>query len=175
MSMLEQIIKVPKYVRCKISGRILFFKIQECLFSFRIPKECEISMKDSKIVFVYSKKVEEVKIRSIIQKIQVSVNGFLSPYMQTVILSGIGYECKLIEDKYISLDIGYCNRLEIRIPKSLRAKITENGQKISIYGTTKEQVNLFASKLSRIKKFDKYNGKGLYIQGKKPELKERKK
>lgn len=86
------------------------------------------------------------------------VNGVNKPFEKKLILEGIGYKSEVRGDKIV-FALGFSHPVEVAIPNTL--KVTAEKNVITISGSNKEEVGLFAANLRALKKPEPYKGKGM--------------
>jgi large subunit ribosomal protein L6 len=86
------------------------------------------------------------------------VNGVNKPFEKKLILEGIGYKSEVKGDKIV-FALGFSHPVEVMIPSTL--KVTAEKNVITIAGSNKEEVGMFAANLRALKKPEPYKGKGM--------------
>jgi large subunit ribosomal protein L6 len=86
------------------------------------------------------------------------VAGVNKPFEKKLILEGIGYKSEVKLDKIV-FALGFSHPVEVAIPSTL--KITAEKNVITVSGSNKEEVGLFAANLRALKKPEPYKGKGM--------------
>lgn len=91
-------------------------------------------------------------------------------YWQSIIkLVGIGYRTSL-NDGNIHLKIGYANDILVSIPTDVQVE-NPTPTSLVLRGIDRQKVTQFAAKIRSFKKPEPYKGKGIYVDGEKPQLK----
>ncbi len=86
------------------------------------------------------------------------VSGVNKPFEKKLILEGIGYKSEVRGDKIV-FALGFSHPVEVMIPTTL--KVTAEKNNITVSGSNKEEVGLFAANLRALKKPEPYKGKGM--------------
>lgn len=86
------------------------------------------------------------------------VSGVNKPFEKKLILEGIGYKSEVKGDKIV-FALGFSHPVEVMIPSTL--KVTAEKNAITVSGSNKEEVGLFAANLRALKKPEPYKGKGM--------------
>ena len=90
------------------------------------------------------------------------VSGVNKPFEKKLILEGIGYKSEVRGDKIV-FALGFSHPVEVSIPSGL--KVTAEKNNITVSGSDKELVGLFAANLRALKKPEPYKGKGMRYDG----------
>lgn len=106
-----------------------------------------------------------------------AVKGLQEPFKVIVNLEGVGYkgvisdkeimisEGSTVNCKILTLNVGFSHSIDVMIPSNVVVKM-ETLKKISITSNDKWACGEFAAILARQKRFNKYNGSGIVIEGK---------
>lgn len=86
------------------------------------------------------------------------VKGVNAPFQKKLILEGIGYKSEVKGDKIV-FALGFSHPVEVAIPSTL--KVTAEKNVITVSGSDKEEVGMFAANLRALKKPEPYKGKGM--------------
>jgi large subunit ribosomal protein L6 len=110
-----------------------------------------------------------------VRDLQNILSGMIVPFKTTIDIVGTGY--KVLYDKNLHLltfSLGYSHDVSVFVPKDIIVEIAQN--KILFSSSSKRALGYFSSYISqRLRKFDKFKGKGLTIAGKYMQRKELKK
>lgn len=159
-------------------------------YSVKIPKNINIYCNDNKIYFegkfgteVFDYSPFEIKIienkleiknisnknleycQTLITLIQQLIKGVLSGYKQQLKLIGIGFKCKVIENK-LELKLGFSHLIYKEIPNFLKVSCIKSNI-IVIKGTNPQKINEFISVLQHFKYPEPYKGKGIFLKNQK--------
>ncbi len=100
------------------------------------------------------------------------IQGLANGFKKTLNIVGVGYNAKL-QDKMITLQIGFCHPVEMDIPEGLEIEIP-NPTTIVVKGVDKQLVGQFAANIRRIRPPEPYKGKGIRYSDETVRRKERK-
>jgi large subunit ribosomal protein L6 len=104
--------------------------------------------------------------RTIINLINQAIRGVDSGYKFQLKLIGLGYTCKLIDDK-IEFKLGFSHLINKKIPSSLKVSCfntKKRKQTIIVQGSNKQKVMEFVSLLQNLKYPEPYKGKGIFLK-----------
>jgi len=90
------------------------------------------------------------------------IEGVSKGFSKNIIINGNGYKASIISGM-LQLSLGYSHDILIEIPSDIDVKCDKNI--ISISGSNKESVGLFASKVRSKRPTEPYKGKGLEYEG----------
>tara|TARA_Y100001970_G_C14199675_1_gene840366 strand:+ start:1163 stop:1720 length:558 start_codon:yes stop_codon:yes gene_type:complete len=93
-----------------------------------------------------------------------NVDGVVSGYTKVINLVGIGYRASL-SGKKLELSLGYSHNVSVDPVDGVDFQVPSQN-KIIISGIDKEKVGQQTVKISTLRKYDPYKGKGLLIEGK---------
>lgn len=116
-------------------------------------------------IYVYSK----TSYKRMIGEIEKSYRGVEKGYRMELEIKGLGYRMIKVKGE-MYLKMGYSHYIEYRIPKSVRVIGTRN--KIIIMGINEEEVRGIGKEITKLRKEDRYKGKGIVEKGKEKRLKE---
>lgn len=114
------------------------------------------------------------QINTLKTKIQKVIIGLEISYIQRLLLLGVGYRLEKQTDRLLSLKLGYSHTLFFVIPKEIDLFLSK--KKVIICKSLNfEALTLFISQLQKLRKFNKYKGKGFIKKNQIIKLKEGKK
>lgn len=90
------------------------------------------------------------------------VKGVNEPFVEKLILEGIGYKGEVAADT-LKMALGFSHPVNIKIPASI--KVTVEKGTFTFTGHDKEEVSQFASQIRSLKKPEPYKGKGFRYVG----------
>jgi large subunit ribosomal protein L6 len=90
------------------------------------------------------------------------IQGVNTPYVQKLIIEGIGYRGEVKGDKVV-FGLGFSHPVNVPIPQGIKVIIEKNV--ITISGIDKEQVGQFSAYVRSLKKPEPYKGKGIMYEG----------
>jgi len=161
-------------------------------YIIQFPENLKVYLKDSKIFFegnlgieyvsyspfsikiIEKNKLEISRIsfnnffyaRTVINLINQAIRGVDSGYKFELKLIGLGYTCKLINDK-IELKLGFSHLICKKIPSYLKVSCfntKKRKQTIIVQGSNKQKVMEFISLLQNLKYPEPYKGKGIFLK-----------
>ena len=97
--------------------------------------------------------------------IQNMITGVMNTYSKILCLEGIGFKF-LKNNNLLTINIGYTHPHKILIPDSLKMDL-HSPTKLQISGLNKEEVNLFADIIQKVRLPEPYKGKGILYEGQK--------
>jgi large subunit ribosomal protein L6 len=106
------------------------------------------------------------RTRTIINLINQAIRGVDSGYKFQLKLIGLGYTCKLIDDK-IEFKLGFSHLINKKIPSYLKVSCfntKKRKQTIIVQGSNKQKVMEFVSLLQNLKYPEPYKGKGIFLK-----------
>jgi large subunit ribosomal protein L6 len=161
-------------VKVTLKDNEAFFQGPKGELKLQLPKEIEIKIIKNTASF-YNRNVNK-KSRSLHGLTRMlfanAVYGVKNLWEKTLEIHGVGFRVKP-EGKDLVFQIGYSHPVIFKVPDSTTATI--KGNKILISGVDKQQVGEVAGAIRRIRKPDKYKGKGIRYQGEVIKLKPGKK
>lgn len=93
------------------------------------------------------------------KKFQNKLIGIKLPYLKRLILSGVGFRIEKQLNNLLQLRLGYSHFIYLMCPPQINFLFSK--KKILILKSNDlELLSLFVSQLKKLKKFDKYKGKG---------------
>jgi large subunit ribosomal protein L6 len=93
------------------------------------------------------------------QLISNMVVGVSEGYSRSLLINGVGFRAE-VNGKAITLNLGYSNPIEFRLPEGVEA-VAETPNKLTIRGIDKELVGKVASEIRKIRPPEPYKGKGV--------------
>lgn len=139
-----------------------------------LPKAIKIEIKDNQATFVNKNPSKKTKaMHGLIRMLFANaVYGVKNLWTKTLEIHGVGFRVKQ-EGQTLVFQIGYSHPVTFSVPPFLTT--TVKGNKIIIAGVDKQQVGEIAAAIKRIRKPDKYKGKGIRYEGEVIKLKPGKK
>jgi len=131
--------------------------------------EVEIAEKEVKI----KRLGEDKKIKALhgttARLLKNAIEGVSSGFSKTLEIVGTGYRGQM-EGSELVLFLGFSHPVRFSPPPGIKLEVQE-GNKIKVFGISKEEVGRIADKIKKIKKPDSYKGKGIRYLGEKLRLK----
>jgi len=161
---MEYVIKIPDNIEIYVEDQKIYFKgYYGTEFLNFSPFKLQILKNELKILNINSKTL--ILCQTFITLIQQSIKGVLVGYKKQLQLVGVGFRCKIINDK-LELKLGFSHLIYEKIPDNLKIECVKSN-KIVVKGTNKQQVNEFASFLQSLKFPEPYKGKGIFFKNQK--------
>lgn len=107
--------------------------------------------------------------------------GIDAPYINVLIVKGIGYQAELVEndikipiinikefkhERYLSLRVGHSYIIYLPLPEYLGIKILHKDRKIIVFGFDKNKVCNFSNYIYKLRPPSVYTGRGIRIKKK---------
>ncbi len=157
----KQPISVPAGVKVDLKGQQITVTGTKGNLKRTIVDEIEVVLEDS--VIKVNNRVESTKVnafrgltRSLINNM---VIGVTDGFKRTLVIEGVGYRAN-INSSTLTLNVGYSNPVEFKLPKEVTASV-EGNTKIILESIDKEILGLTASRIRQIRKPEPYKGKGI--------------
>ncbi|AQU89576.1 hypothetical protein [Candidatus Carsonella ruddii] len=131
----------------------------------KIPNDIILNVNNN-IIYLLSlsyKKQNEISFLKIIKNLLIGISNL---WQKTVFFSGIGYKI-YIKKNEIYLNLGFSNSKILIIPNYIIIEVSK--EKIILKSVYKDKMGIFVNKLLKIKKFNPYKKKGIFLE--KPILK----
>lgn len=129
-----------------------------------LPKEIKISLKENLAILenLHTTK-RTMALHGLFRMLLANaVYGVKNLWTKTLEIHGVGFRVKQ-EAENLVFQIGYSHPVTFAVPQPLIA--TVKGNKITIAGVDKQLVGEVAATIKRIRKPDKYKGKGIRYEG----------
>jgi len=157
----KQPISVPAGVKVDLKGQQITVTGTKGNLKRTIVDEIEVVLEDS--VIKVNNRVESTKVnafrgltRSLINNM---VIGVTDGFKRTLVIEGVGYRAN-INSSTLTLNVGYSNPVEFKLPKEVTASV-EGNTKMILESIDKEILGLTASRIRQIRKPEPYKGKGI--------------
>tara|TARA_B100001029_G_scaffold81711_1_gene67125 strand:+ start:9619 stop:10173 length:555 start_codon:yes stop_codon:yes gene_type:complete len=89
------------------------------------------------------------------------VHGVKEGYAKTLNIIGTGYKCEIKSKTELILNLGYSNPVKFNLPESITAEVEDKGTKLKISGADKELVGEISAQIRKLRKPERYKGKGI--------------
>ena len=155
---------IPDEVTITLEGNKALFKGPKGEANMLLPKEIKVEIKEKQVIFTNQKTDKPSKALHGLTRMLFAnyVQGVKELWQKGLEIHGVGYRAK-IEGTTISFQIGYSHPVNYEIPKDVN--ITLKGNKILVEGIDKQRVGEVGAIIKRIRKPDKYKGKGIRYAG----------
>nr|WVH37069.1 ribosomal protein L6 [Meteora sporadica]WVH37083.1 ribosomal protein L6 [Meteora sporadica] len=160
-------IYIPEGIKIFVQKNKLFLKGDLGGLSITLPGILKLKkVKNKLFIFVVKSAINNKNIErknSFISLIKSRIKGLYSLSYKNIFLNGIGYKAYIHNNK-LYLSLGYSHKFSLAIPKNMFV-ISNKPNVITIIGYNKENINLFASQIKKLRLPEPYKGKGIYYQG----------
>lgn len=165
---------IPEEVTITLDENKALFKGPKGEISMTIPKPIKVEIKDNAAIFTNQRTDKPSKaLHGLIRMLFANyANGVKELWQKGLEIHGVGYRAK-IEGNNIVFQVGYSHPVNFEIPSDVT--IALKGNKITVEGIDKQRVGEVAAMIKRIRKPDKYKGKGIRYAGEVLKLKPGKK
>ena len=132
--------------------------------SLKLPKAIKLEIKENQAHFTNPKPTKKSRaIHGLTRMLFANaVFGVKDLWEKTLEIHGVGFRVKQEADNLV-FQVGYSHPVNFKVPQGVIA--TVKGTKVTISGVDKQKVGEIAAAIKRIRKPDKYKGKGLRYQG----------
>jgi large subunit ribosomal protein L6 len=160
----KRIITLPANTELKISDNVVSVKGPLGELSKTFHPIIEIKVNGSEVTLLPKKMTLESRALwgTYASHISNMVSGVNTPFSKKLILEGIGYKSEVKGDRIV-FALGFSHPVEVMIPSTL--KVTAEKNAITVSGSNKEEVGLFAANIRALKKPEPYKGKGMRYDG----------
>ena len=154
-------ITIPDTVKVNYNNSQLVVEGKFGTLQTSIPETIGIEQMDS--VLKVSLKDETRTLRSLHGLYRTLINnmviGVSEQFQVTLILKGVGYRAA-VQDKEITLSLGYSHPVKIAIPETISVEVLQNTT-INLKSCDKEKLGLFAANIRAWRRPEPYKGKGI--------------
>ena len=138
-----------------------------------IPNDVQLDITDDKILVKRSSDINKVKAlhgltRSLINNM---IIGVTDGFEKALEIKGTGYKCDIKSKNELILNLGYSNPINFVLPDGIEAETENKGTLLKIKGINKEIVGEIAARIRKLRKPERYKGKGVRYQGEYVKLK----
>lgn len=139
-----------------------------------LPKKIKLTINENTATFVNTDPNKKTRALHGLTRMLFAnaVAGVKEPWSKTLEIHGVGFRVKQ-EGQNLVFQIGFSHPVTFAVPPQVTATI--KGNKITISGIDKQQVGEVAAAIKRLRKPDKYKGKGIRYEGEVIKLKPGKK
>lgn len=88
------------------------------------------------------------------------VKGVSEGFKKELLLVGVGYKAELKGDS-ITFTLGYSHQIDVKLPKGIKAQITDKNLRVILESCDKELIGRIASEMRALKVPEPYKGKGV--------------
>jgi large subunit ribosomal protein L6 len=156
----KKVITLPANTELKLEGSSMSVKGPLGTLSRELHPLIEVKLDGSTVTLAPKRETLETKALwgTYASHLINMVNGVNKPFEKKLILEGIGYKSEVKGDKIV-FALGFSHPVEVAIPGTL--KVTAEKNAITVSGSDKEEVGMFAANLRALKKPEPYKGKGM--------------
>lgn len=104
-------------------------------------------------------------LQTFVSLIQQTFRGVLTGYKEQLILIGVGYRCRIVNNE-LELKLGFSHLVNIPIPNFLNISCPKPN-KINIMGANKQKIGEFVYNLQNLRFPEPYKGKGIFKKNQK--------
>jgi len=156
-------IKLPEGVQANISEygiTVKGIKGEEFVASH---PDISFSIDDDNQILVTPIKKSEMwgTLRSLVNN---AVIGVSVGFKQELEIKGVGFKAQLLSDNVILFSLGYSHSIKFYANEDLNIEVNK-GVAIVITGNNKQILGQTVAEITRLRKFDPYKSKGIYIKG----------
>lgn len=160
-------IQIPNDVDIHSNGSELNVKGKFGTLQITIPASIEILQDENLLTVKLKEETRNFKalhglFRTLINNMIIGVS---QQFELTLVLKGVGYRAA-VDQKEITLNLGYSHPVKIEIPKTITAEVIQNTT-INLKSCDKELLGLFASKIRSWRRPEPYKGKGILYKNEK--------
>lgn len=123
--------------------------------------------KNNKILFDFS---SNAVINTYKKKIQNQLISFKIPFLIRLVLPGVGYRIEKQVNNILQIRLGYSHFIYLKLPDHINFFFSKK-KNLILSSYNLEELTLFVSQLKKLRKFDKYKGKGFLNKNQKVTLK----
>lgn len=126
-----------------------------------VPSQLSIQINDNVVLVNTTNNLKQTRalqglFRTLLQNM---IRGVHERFLIELQLKGVGYRCQITNNQLI-LSLGFSHPIELGIPHGIEVSV-ESNTNIKIFGSDKEKVGFFASKIRDFRPPEPYNGKGV--------------
>ena len=99
------------------------------------------------------------------------VIGVKEGFEKSLDIMGTGYKCDIKSKNELVLSLGYSNPINFSLPDSINAEVENKGTVLKISGVDKELVGEITARIRKLRKPERYKGKGVRYSGEVVKLK----
>jgi large subunit ribosomal protein L6 len=163
-------ISIPGGVKVELSGKTLKVTGAKGTLQLNVSPEVAVKVENNQVLVVNEdesvrfKKAMHGTTRALIFNM---IEGVTKGYQKDIQIFGTGYNVKEQGGKLL-LNVGYCNTVEVPIPKNVKVEIKTAATKgndtpalFSLTSTDKHALGQFATDVRRVRPPEPYQGKGI--------------
>lgn len=157
-------IKIPKKIDISINVNQIFIKgtFGEQTINY---SNLSFVISDNNLFISNTNSCSLDYFQTFISLIQQSFKGVLTGYKEQLILIGVGYRCRIVDNK-LELKLGFSHLINLSIPDFLKINCPKPN-KINIIGANKQKIGEFVYNLQNLRFPEPYKGKGIFKKNQK--------
>jgi len=160
-------IHVSSDVKATLSDRVLKISGPKGVLERRIPPGIQINISDG-LIFV-KRDSEDKRTKAFHGLTRTLINnmvvGVKDGFKKTLDIIGTGYKCDIKSKSELVLNLGYSNPVTFNLPDSITAEVENKGTQLTISGFDKELVGEISAQIRKLRKPERYKGKGIRYKG----------
>lgn len=106
---------------------------------------------------------------TIVRLVKNAVTGVTVGFKKVFLLKGLGYKC-VLSDNLLTLSLGYSSPVSYLLPENVKATVPKP-DKIELKSIDKELLGRCKDKITKLRKWTPYSGKGIIEEGERPYIK----
>ena len=160
-------------VQVVMDGNIVKVKGPKGSLERTIPEGITINIDSGKINVKRNSEEKRIKAfhgltRSLVNNM---VIGVKEGFEKSLDIMGTGYKCDIKSKNELVLSLGYSNPINFSLPDSINAEVENKGTVLKISGVDKELVGEITARIRKLRKPERYKGKGVRYSGEVVKLK----
>ncbi len=164
---------INKNLQVAFTDGLLQIKGPKGELSRAISSDLVLDISEEKILVKRETDISRVKAlhgltRSLINNMIIGVTEGFEKILE---IKGTGYKCDIKSKKELVLNLGYSNPINFSLPEGIEAETENKGTLLKIKGINKEIVGEVAARIRKLRKPERYKGKGVRYQGEYVKLK----
>lgn len=163
----KKAIAIPSHIQVSSAEQKLTFTCNNLQQNYQLPTFLSYKLENNNLS-LFPK--ENVKKMSMFWGLHASnlnniVTGLTTGFKATLSIVGVGYKAVLSKDKkFLTLSLGYSHDIRYKIPQDISCECPQNTE-IAISSINKQKLFTAAAVLCRMRKYNPYKGKGIFIKG----------
>jgi large subunit ribosomal protein L6 len=168
----KQPIDIPSGVDVKLKDNNIKVKGPKGELDWNFPEETKVSLKDNKVIVERTEDLKRIRaLHGLTRKLIANmIEGVTAGFQKNLDIVGVGYRAQ-VQDRKISLSLGYSHPVEFYLPQGISAKVDQKQTHLTLEGIDKQQIGQVAADLRSLRKPDVYKGKGIRYSGERLKLK----
>ena len=156
-------IHIHSEVSVTLSDKALKVSGPKGILEKQIPPGIEVDISDG--VVSVRRNSEDKKTKALHGLTRALINnmvvGVKDGFKKTLEISGTGYKCDIKSKSELVLNLGYSHPITFDLPSSITAEVENRGTHLKISGADKELVGEISAQIRKLRKPERYKGKGI--------------